>query len=147
MKHRLVFYGLVIASSLLADTKVAFNTLPGAVQASARAEARGAEIIGVSKEVEKGRISYEIETKVDGKSRDLSFDQTGKLLAIEEEVASTSLPAEAWAAIQKRAAGSTIKKIESVTEGNSVSYEVGLTTRSGRNREIAVNTDGTPHHD
>jgi hypothetical protein len=147
MKRYVVFAGFLVASLLIANTKVAFNALPDAVQAAAKAEAKGAEILGASKEVEKGQTSYEVETKLDGKSRDLSFDQTGKLLAIEEEVTSEALPAAAWAAIQKRAARGTIKKIESVTAGNSVSYEAVVTAKSGRNREIAVNVDGTPHSD
>jgi uncharacterized membrane protein YkoI len=147
MKNCIVFSGFVITSLLMADTKVAFNALPSAVQASAKAEAKGAEILGASKEVENGQTSYEIETKLDGKSRDLSFDQTGKLLAIEEEVASSALPPAAWAAIQKRAQGATVKKIESITQGKAVSYEAVIKTKSGKNREIAVNADGTPHRE
>jgi uncharacterized membrane protein YkoI len=147
MIRSFVFCGFLISASLLADTKMPFDRLPAAVQSSAKANARGAEIVGASKEVENGQTSYEVETKLGGKSRDLSFDQSGKLLAIEEEVTSGALPPAAWAAIQKRAAGGVVKKIESITQGTAVSYEAVVKTKSGKNREIAVNADGTLHRD
>lgn len=142
----LAFSGFLISISLLADTKVPFDRLPAAVQSSAKANAKGAEIVGASKELEKGQTSYEVETKLGGKSRDLSFDPSGKLLAVEEEVTSDALPAAARAAIEKRAAGGTINKIEAVTVGDSVSYEA-VVTAGGKRREIAVNADGTSRHD
>jgi hypothetical protein len=146
MNRWLAFSGCLISISLLADTKVPFDRLPAAVQSSARANAKGAEIVGASKEVEKGQTSYEVETKLGGKSRDLSFDSSGKLLAVEEEVTFKALPASARAAIEKRAAGGTMNKIEAVTVGSSVSYEA-VVTANGKRREIAVNVDGTPHYD
>jgi uncharacterized membrane protein YkoI len=139
--------GFVAASIMFGDTKVAFSSLPRAVQIAAKRQANGATIVGATKEVEKGRTTYEVETKADGKSRDLTFDKAGNLLTAEQEVALDSLPTPAFEAIQRRTAGRTIKKVESITLDNSVSYEVTVTTKSGKNAEIAVNSDGSPRQD
>jgi hypothetical protein len=143
MNRRLAFSGLLISISLLADTKVSFDKLPPAVQASARAHAKGAEVLGASKEVEHGQTNYEVETNLGGRSRDLSFDLSGKLLAIEEEVDSKALPGAAWKGLQTLAAGRPIVKIEAVTTDSSVSYEA-VVIKNGKRNEIAVNADGTP---
>lgn len=148
MRYGHILLGFVIGSALMAaDTKLSFTDLPAAVQTAAKANLSGAEIVGASKEIEKGQTTYEIETKRDGKSRDLSFDSSGKLLEVEQEVEMDSLPDSARAALQRTAAGGTIKKVESVTAGNSLSYEAVVITKSGKHTEIAVNPDGTPHHD
>lgn len=139
--------GFIVASAMFGDTKVAFSSLPVAVQIAAKSQADGATIIGASRETEKGATTYEVQTRVNGKSRDLSFEEGGKLLAVEQEVALDSLPNPAFEAIRKMAAGRTIKKVESVTCGKSVSYEATVTSKLGKSAEIAVNSDGSPHQD
>jgi hypothetical protein len=69
-------------------------------------------------------------------SRDVSFDKTGAIVAVEREVDLDSIPAAARTAIQK--------KVESVTEGKSVSYEATI-VKGGKSSEVGVNADGTPH--
>jgi uncharacterized membrane protein YkoI len=144
---RLCFIGFILASITFGDTKVAFSSLPAVVQIAAKHQANGAMIVGATKEVEKGRTTYEVETKAGGKSRDLSFDKARNLLTVEQEVALDSLPTPVFEAIQRRAAGGTIKKVESINLDNSVSYEATVTTKSGKNAEIAVNSDSSPRRD
>ncbi len=141
------FLSVLIGSALLGETKLSFHELPAAVQAAAKAQTDGAEITGSSKEVEKGKTVYEVETRTNGKSRDLSFDKAGNLLEVEQEIALDALPSSALAALQKRAAGGTIRKVESIAQGDFISYEATFVTKSGKNAEIAVNADGTPHRD
>lgn len=147
MKKGSVLLGVIASASLLGDTKVAFEHLPAAVQAAAKEQAKGASITGASREVEKGQTTYEVETTIGGKSRDLSFDGTGKLLEIEEEVALESLPVKAKESLQMRAGSATIKKVESVTAASAVSYEATVVGKNGKKSEIAVNSDGTRHRD
>jgi uncharacterized membrane protein YkoI len=49
-------------------------------------QAKGAQVLGFSKETEKGQTTYEVETKMNGKSRDLTFDAAGTLMEVEQEV-------------------------------------------------------------
>ena len=138
---------LLLAGDLAAETKITVNALPPAVQTAAKTEAHGAEVIGASKEVEHGQTIYEVLTKQNGKSRDLSFDPSGKLLEVEQEVDLKDLPPAVQSALRTRTAGGTIRKIESVSSGGSVSYEASVVTKSGKHTEIAMNADGTPHNE
>ncbi len=131
--------------TIAAETKVNIKALPPAVQTAMREQIKGATILGASKEREHGHLTYEVETKLDGKGRDLTFDQNGSLLEIEQEVELNSIPGPAKEAIQKRVAGGTVKKVESVTQGSSTSYEADVTTRTGKKQEVAVNADGSAH--
>ena len=147
MNLKPLFLSVLMASALFAETKLSFNDLPAAVQSAAKAQTDGAEITGASKEVEKGKTVYEVATTMNGKSRDLSFDKAGNLLEVEQEVALDTLPPPALAALKKRAAGGTIKKVESIAQGDFIAYEATFVTKSGKNAEIAVNADGTPFRD
>lgn len=147
-KQRTILSGLLLASGLaVADTKMSFSDLPAPVQAAAKQQLQGGRILGAASEKEAGRTTYEVETTLSGKSRDLSFDDTGRLLEVEQQVDLASVPAAAKTAIEERSAGASIRKVESVTAGDSVSYEASVITNSGKHAEIAVNSDGTPHHD
>jgi hypothetical protein len=75
------------------------------------------------------------------------FESMEWSIASEQEVALDGRPAPVREYIQKKAAGRTIKKVESVTKGCSVTYEATMATKGLRNNEIAVNLDGTPHRD
>jgi hypothetical protein len=116
------------------------------VQQAIQEQTEGAEIKGLSKETEKGQTEYEIETLVDGKSRDLTLDGKGTLVEVEQEVGIDSLPAAARAAIEKRAAGGKIVKVETVTRGVIVTYE-GTYTEGGKTREVGIKADGSPAKD
>ena len=137
--------GLAI-TALAADARLKITDLPAAVQTAMKEQIKGATIIGASKERENGRLEYEVETRVNNKSRDLTFAENGTLLEVEQEVELASIPEAARAAIQKRVGGGKIRKVESVTRGPQVSYEAAV-TRNGRHTEVAVNADGTPHHE
>ena len=138
---------LVAAGLAVADTKMSFSDLPAQVRTAAKEQLRGAHLVGAGSEEEHGRTIYEVETMLNGKSRDLSFDASGKLLEVEQQVELSSIPAAAKAALEKRSAGGNIRKVEMVTAGDSVSYEASVITKTGKHREIAVNRDGTPHRD
>jgi uncharacterized membrane protein YkoI len=138
-----------MAAALLsaAEKKVKLESLPPAVQASIKEETKNAELVGISSEKEKGKTVYEVETKVGGKTRDLMLDSAGKVYLTEDEVDLDSIPAPAKAAIQKHAAGGTIVKVEKLAKGSDVSYEAAIKTKAGKNIEVGVNADGTPHKD
>lgn len=135
-----VFFGPIFA----AEKKIQSKDLPPAVQKAVPAETKGAEIKGYNQETEKGKTFYEVETVLNGKSRDLLFDGSGALVEVEEEIALDSIPSAAKAAIQKRAANGKVNKVESVTRGQSVSYEAEITSKTGKRSEVAVQADGSP---
>jgi uncharacterized membrane protein YkoI len=130
---------------MLAETKVKLESLPAAVQAAVKEQTKNGTLVGLSKETEKGKTQYEVETTVNGKSRDVTLDNTGSVVEVEEEVDISAIPAAAKAAFEKRAAGGAITKVEKLTAGAVVSYEAAITLKSGKKTEVGVNADGTPH--
>ncbi len=133
------------AALYAADTRVKLEDLPSAVQNTVKEQTKAGTLAGLAKEVEKGKTMYEVETKVNGKTRDLMLNETGEIMSIEEEVDLDSIPAPAKAAIQKRAAGGSVEKVEKLTEGSKVSYEAALKSKTGKKLEAAVNADGSAH--
>jgi uncharacterized membrane protein YkoI len=134
---------LLLLPALSADTNVKMADLPPAVQAAIKEQTKTATLTGISKETENGKTTYEAATRVNGKSRDVSFDKTGAIVAVEQEVDLDSIPAPAKAAIRKKLGTGTLKKVESVMEGKAVSYEATI-VKAGRSSEVGVNADGTP---
>ena len=130
-----------------AETKVKMESLPATVQSAIRSQIKDATVLGITSEKENGKTTYEVETKVAGKGRDVTFDQKGAVVETEDEVALDSIPAAAKTALQKRAATGTITKVEKITEGSAVSYEAEIKTKAGKSVEAGVNADGTPHKD
>src|SRR5277367_6093121 len=91
------------AISRASEKRVDFNDLPPTVQKAAQRESQGATVRGYSKEEENGKIEYEVEMMVAGKSRDVSIDSSGKVIEVEQQVALDGIPAAAMAAIRKQA--------------------------------------------
>jgi uncharacterized membrane protein YkoI len=145
MVRVLCVFAAASALAMAAEKKVKLENLPPAVQASVKEQTKNATLVGLSTETEKGKTTYAVETKVNGKGRDVLLDKTGAVLEVEEEVELDSIPAAAKAAIQKRVAGGTITKVEKLTAAATVSYEAAVKTKAGKNIEVGVNADGTPH--
>ncbi len=133
---------LVLVSAAAAEEKsVDRKSLPAALQAAiGREEARGAAIGRITEEKENGKTTYEVETKVSGRSRDLVFSAAGALIESEEETSLTSIPPAARAAFER--AGKVLK-VERVTRGSAVTYEAEI-EKAGKKSELAVDATGKP---
>lgn len=134
---------LLSSSAVLAqETKIAKKDLPAPVQKAVDEQAKGAVVRGFTKEVEKGKVEYEAELRVNGHGKDISFDPQGNVVAVEEEVKLESLPPAARTAVQKAAEGGTLRKVESVTEGGKSFFEATI-RKAGKSSEVQVDKDGT----
>jgi uncharacterized membrane protein YkoI len=142
MKRILCITSLSIAVALAGESSVKMKDLPPAVQKTVQEQTKGAQIKGLSKEVEKGVTMYEVETMVNGKSRDLLIDANGGLVSVEEPVTLDAIPAAAKAALEKAAVGGKIKSVESVTKGQTVTYEAVI-AKGSKKSEVAVAADGS----
>ncbi len=125
------------------EKAVKLQDLPPAVQKAMQEHTKGAVVKGYAQETEDGKVFYEVETKVDGHGRDLSFDPAGNLVVVEEEVALDSVPAAAKAAIVRAAGSGKVGMVEKVTKGSEVTYEAHVTT-GGKKSEVLVKPDGSP---
>jgi hypothetical protein len=140
-----VLAGIAAAgANVYAESHVPCNTLPAAVLSHAKSEAGDATIRGCVKDKENGKLTYEVETLKDGRSRDIEFDALGSVLEVEQEVTGSSVPAAVSDAIATAAKGGKVGKIESVTRGGTIaSYETTI-TRQGQRREVAFSPQGAP---
>lgn len=134
---------LAAAAAAAGEKPVKLRDLPPAVQKAVEEETRGAVVKGYAQETEHGKVFYEVETKRDGVARDVTFDPSGALVSIEEEVTLASLPAAARAAIEKGAAGGKVGIVEKVTERGEVTYEAHI-SKGLKKSEIVVKEDGSP---
>ena len=132
---------MVLASSfglLAAERKVQLKNLPPAVQKAIQEQTKGATVIGYVEEREDGKVSYEAETKVNGRTRDLLFDAAGTLIEVEEEVAPDTLPAAVQTALSTRG---KVLKVEAVTKGSVVTYEAEV-EKNGKKSEVVMDARG-----
>lgn len=136
-------FGLGFVSlSYCAEKKISRSELPAAVRKTAQDESQGAIVKGYSKEIENGRLEYEVEMTIDGHSRDVSIAPDGHVLEIEEQVQLNTLRANVQHALNTKAAKGKITKVESIRKsGKLVAYEAQVKAE-GRDREIQVGPEG-----
>jgi len=118
--------------------------LPAGVQKTVRDNLKGGEIKNIGKEKEDGIEQYEIESVLNGKSRDFNVDAKGNLLLIEEATSIDAIPAAARAGILKKVADGKLTSVETFTKtGQPMLYEAAYTDKSGKTHHILVKADGT----
>lgn len=130
----------ISATVVLVGQKVQLKDLPPAVQKTVREETKNATLVGIGKEKENGKTVYELETKVNGKTRDLMIDAAGKVYVVEEEVPLDSLPPAVKTALQSRG---KVLKVETVTKATAMTYEAQV-EKNGKKSEVELGADGTP---
>jgi uncharacterized membrane protein YkoI len=124
------------------EKKIGRSALPPAVEKAVQSETKNATIKGFAEERERGQTFYEVETTVDGRTRDILFTVNGAIAEVEEEVPCDTLPANLQAGLKKKAGGATIDKVESLNKkGKLVAYE-GHIKRNGKSAEIQVGPQG-----
>ena len=123
------------------DKKTTLKNLPPAVKATVDAESKGATVKGISSEKENGKTVYELETLVNGRTRDLMIDSTGKVYVVEEQLDVDKAPAPVRAALEKRG---KIVLLESVVHNGKTTYEGQVQPAKGKKVTLELNADGTP---
>lgn len=119
---------------LSSEEPIAFEKLSAPVQKTIRGEIGHAKINQITKVVEDGEISYDIEAKKqNGKVLELSVDMDGDLISM--EVAFNQLPKAVQDAIREKTSDSKIENISKSTEDGDVFYDVE--TKKG-DREIVL---------
>ncbi len=140
--YRFLLAGAVVVATGIGisaqDTKVQLKNLPAAVQKAVQDQTKGATLVGFSEEREDGKVLYEAETKVNGRTRDLLFDSAGTLIEVEEEVAPAALPAAVQSSLSTHG---KVLKGEAVTKGSTVTYEAQV-EKNGKKSEVVVDAKG-----
>lgn len=134
-----MFIVSMCAIALAAQTKVQMKDLPAAVRRTVLAETKDAKIVNMVKEAANGQPQFEIETVVNGKTRDLIILANGHLEIVELELAAADVPPAAMKAFS--AGGGKVGKVESVKSGKPTSYEA-IVEKDGKKTEVAVDANG-----
>ncbi len=138
---------LLVISTAAQERHIRKSELPPVVQKAADDQSKGATVRGYSTEVENGKREYELESMINGHSRDVTIAPDGTVLEVEQQVEIGELPASVRGALQAEAGSGKITKIESLTKrGKIVAYEAQI-RRAGKHTEIQVGPGGQslPH--
>jgi hypothetical protein len=135
--------GLAAMSAIQAqEKKIKREDVPPSVEKTVAEQSKGATIRGFAQEVDKGKTYYEVQLTVNGHGKDITMDEKGNIVDVEEEVALDSLPPAVKEGLQKAAGAGKIGKVESLTKkGTLVAYEAVVRTGAKRS-EIQVGPDG-----
>jgi uncharacterized membrane protein YkoI len=131
---------LIGGAALASERKITMKDLPPAVQQAIK-EQKDATVRGLAKEVDKGRTLYEAELTVNGHSKDIMFDEQGRMVSVEEESTLAQIPPAARTAIEKAAGNGKVSAVEKLTEGGNVFYEAQV-TKGGKTSEVKVDASG-----
>jgi uncharacterized membrane protein YkoI len=139
---QLPLLALASLNMLAAERRISKADLPAPVQKTADEQAKGATVRGYSKDIENGRVEYEVQTIISGHSKDLTIAPDGTLLEIEEQVNIDALSLKVRSGLIAKAANGKITKVESLTKhGKIVAYEAQVLT-AGKRPEVQVGPDG-----
>jgi len=117
--------------------------LPASVQKTVQETLKGGTIKTIAKEKEDGIEQYEIESTLNGQSRDFNVAVDGRLLVVEEATTLDAIPAAAKAAIQRKATGGTVAIVETFSKpGKPLLYEAVYKDAKGKRHEVLVDAAG-----
>jgi uncharacterized membrane protein YkoI len=139
---------LVLAMS--ADSraeKITYDKVPKKVRDVVENRFPNPKVTSVDKELEDGKVVYDIEFTHKGKKYEMDISEDGTLLDIEKEVAAKDLPRAVADAVKAKYPGCNLKVImetSKVKNGKEIrdSYEITILTADNEERELIVSLDG-----
>ncbi len=137
----MVFVFLFAFSSTSGEKKLTRKQVPAAVLTAFEKAYPSATIKGYSKEDEKGKVYFEIESMDGETGRDVLYNPDGTVAEVEQSMAAGDLPAAVKSAVSKEYPKGTISKAEKTTRGNDVSYEVHLMIGKSKH-EVVLDANG-----
>ena len=157
MKNNLKFSVLFCAGALLVwgagttsasaqEQTIKCDKVPAAVHTAFQTAYPKATIRDCSKEIEKGKVAYEISSLEDKTHRDILYHEDGTVIVVEEAIPSGDLPEPVRLAISKKYPKGPITLAERLTRDLTVSYEIRLKSR-GKTLELVYDPNGKEVHD
>ncbi|HWE35860.1 MAG TPA: PepSY-like domain-containing protein [Isosphaeraceae bacterium] len=139
--------GLLAAGARADEEKVPLDKVPAAIMKTVKDRYPGAKIKEASKEVDKGKTTYEVAIEHESHALDLALKPDGTLLEIEQAMEVKDLPAKVADALKKKYPQAKLNKAEKLTafeDGKEeVEYEVVVEEAGKKPFEVVVEPDGT----
>jgi len=123
------------------EGKLQLKDLPAAVRATVEAETKNATLKGLSKEKANGKTVFEVESLVNGRTRDFMVDANGKVYEVEEQLDADKAPPAVKTALEAKG---QIVGLESVTTNGKTHYEGQVKTKAGKKVSLDLEPDGKP---
>ena len=136
-----VLLALLLAAGVGSAMAQRSDSLPPAVATAFHQAYPNATILNVSRELQEGKVVYEIESQDGPMRRDLLYGVDGQTLEIEEILPADSVPAAVRAAVERDLAGATILGGERIMRGAVTLYEVQL-KKGGRTQIFTYDPAG-----
>jgi hypothetical protein len=121
-----------------AERPVLMKDLPPPVRVTVKAETAGATIKGISRETEHGVTLYEVETVMNGMSRDILIDQSGAVVEVEQQVVLEAAPPPVQQALTQMG---QVLKLERVTGHGVMTFEAHV-QQGSKKRSVTVDANG-----
>ncbi len=125
----------------MVDEEVFLPELPDSLQAAIRKEIGGAPIDEITRSVDDGENSYDVDVIEKGKTRTLTFDSKGALECKEEDVALSSVPSGVQKQIQTYSEHGKVIAIEKVTEDGAIWFDVDI-RQDGKVKSYTIAENG-----
>ncbi|EEF60391.1 PepSY-like domain-containing protein [Pedosphaera parvula] len=123
--------------------KLVLSDLPAAVQKMVQSQLNvgGGKVGEIDREEDDGEISYVVEIVKGEDARDMTVSEEGKLLGMEVDL--NEVPAVPQKAIRAQLGNGTIDSVEKTSEEDgTISYEVEMTNKAGKDRFFTVTMEG-----
>jgi 2-methylcitrate dehydratase PrpD len=137
----LTLLALLIAAGASSAPAQRSDSLPAVIATAFHQAYPGARILRVSRELQEGKVVYEIESQDGSMRRDLLYGVDAQTLEIEEILPADSVPAVVRAAVQRDLAGAAILGGERIMRGAVTVYEVQV-KKGGRTQILTYDPAG-----
>lgn len=129
------------------EEEVSLDKVPRPVVEAVKARFANAQVTGASKEMEKGKVFYEVTITDNGQHIDVTLTPKGEIVLIEKEIAAKDLPRAAVRTLERRYPQATYEIVEEIVkvekkQERPAYYEVLLVTAGQDMLEVQVTSDG-----
>jgi uncharacterized membrane protein YkoI len=124
------------------ERRISESSLPAAVKAAAARQSFNARVLGYATETEHGKKLYEVSMVKAGKTKDVTMDERGTVIEVEEQVSIEELPSPVREALQAKVGNGKISKVESLQKQDKVVAYEAQVVRWGKRAEVQVGPNG-----
>jgi len=138
---------LLPVAAVCTDEEIPLDKVPPPVMEAVKARFKDAQATGAAKEMDQGKLVYEVTLQLKGQKIDVILAPEGEILMIEKAIARKDLPTAVAKALDDKYPKATYKILEEVIkvekkEEKLEYYEARLVTPERKDLEVKLTTDG-----
>jgi Putative beta-lactamase-inhibitor-like, PepSY-like len=138
---------LLPVAAICAEEEIPLDKVPPPVMEAVKARFKDAEMTGAAKEMDQGKVVYEVTLRLKGQHIDVILAPEGEIVLIEKAIARNDLPTAVAKALEDKYPKATYKVVEEVVkvekkEEKLEYYEARLVTAEKKRLEVKVTPGG-----